>query len=128
MREKEMNKKYFKEFWIAMGSYMIILFGTTYLAKGMPESVMRTMIALTPIVPCVGLLWVVIRHFKRMDEYLRIWVLENLSIAGGVLTMFSITYGFLEGLDFPRASGFVYYSVYLLSWGVITCVRKFLER
>ncbi len=128
MREREMNRKYFAEFGLSMAAYIIVLVVAGYIAKGMPEGSLRTAIALTPLLPCFSLLWVIVRHFKRMDEYLRVWVLENLGIAGAVLAMFGVTYGFLEGLDLPKLTGFIYYAIYLGSWGIVTCIRKYLER
>jgi hypothetical protein len=128
MREKEMNRKYQFEFWLAMGAYVIVILGATSIAKDMSASPLRTMIALTPLIPCAAALWVIIRHFGRMDEYLRVWAMENLAIAGAIIAMFGITYGFLEGLDFPKLTGFVYYGIYMCSWGLVTCIRKYLER
>jgi hypothetical protein len=127
MHEKKINQTYRREFFGAVFIYMIVLFSITWMAKGMPDGPLLTMLALVPMLPALGMLWAIIRHFKRMDEYLRVWSLENVAIAGAVTATFSVTYGFLEGVGFPNLSMWVIWSIFMGGWGVITCGRKAME-
>ena len=74
------------------------------------------------------MLWAIIRHFGRMDEYLRIRSLEDVAIAGAVTASFSLTYGFMEGVGFPRLSMFVIWGVFMGGWGIVACVRKAMDK
>ena len=124
MREKQMNQTYFRELFGSIFIYVIVLFSSVWFAKNMPDGLLRTTLAITPMLPALGMLWAIIRHFGRMDEYLRIWALENVAIAGALTATFSITYGFLEGVGFPNLSMWVIWGVFMCGWGVIACARK----
>jgi hypothetical protein len=124
MREKQMNQTYNRELFGSLFIYVAVLFTSIWYAKGMPDGALRTALALTPMVPALGMLWAIIRHFGRMDEYLRIWNLENVAIAGAVTATFSITYGFLEGVGFPHLSMWVIWGVFMGGWGIVACARK----
>ncbi|MBR7746905.1 hypothetical protein [Undibacterium baiyunense] len=128
-KEKKDAKKYSSELGISIVLYTAVLFASIYIAKPMENGWLRTAIVLTPIFPALGAFWAIIRHFRRMDEYMRVWLLEALALAGGLTAVFSFSYGFLEGMGYPKLSGFVIYVVFMGSWGLITLVRKFiLER
>ncbi len=124
MREKQMNQTYQRELFGSIFVYVVVLFAITWMARGMPNGVVRTVLAMVPMLPALGMLWAIIRHFGRMDEYLRIWSLENVALAGAATATFSLTYGFLEGVGFPDLSMFVIWGVFMGSWGVVACVRK----
>jgi hypothetical protein len=124
MREKQMNQTYFRELFGSIFIYILVLFTSVWFAKGMPDGLLRTTLAIAPVLPALGMLWAIIRHFSRMDEYLRIRSLEDVAIAGAVTATFSLTYGFLEGVDFPRLSMFVIWGVFFGTWGIVACVRK----
>lgn len=126
-KDKADAKKYGNELGLSVLIYILVLFASIYFAKKMEDNVMRTLIVLTPMIPALGAFWAIIRHFKRMDEYLRIWLLEVVAIAGGITCFFSFSYGFLEGIGYPKLSGFVIYGIFMGSWLVITLTRKILQ-
>ena len=61
MREKQMNQTYFREMFVSLFIYVIVLFSITWYAKDMPDSVLRTTLALIPMLPALGMLWAIIR-------------------------------------------------------------------
>jgi hypothetical protein len=128
MHEKIMNKTYLRELFSAVFIYVIVLFGITWIARDMPAGPLQTTLAVVPMLPALGMLWAIVRHFRRMDDYLRVWSLENIAIAGAVTATFSLTYGFLEGVGFPRLSMFVIWGVFMGGWGLFACARKAMER
>ena len=128
MHEKQMNQTYNRELFGSLFIYIIVLFTSIWFARGMPDGLLRTTLAITPMLPALGMLWAIIRHFGRMDEYLRILKLENVAIAGALTATFSITYGFLEGVNFPRLSMWVIWGVFMGGWGVVACTRKAMDK
>lgn len=128
-KEKKDAKTYLNELGLSILIYMMVLVGSITIAKPMENGWLRTLIVLTPTIPAFGAFWAIIRHFRRMDEYMRVWILEIIALAGGITAFFSFSYGFLEGLGYPKLSGFIIYVIFMGSWGLITLVRKFiLER
>lgn len=128
MREKQMYQTYKRELFGSILIYMIVLFTSVWFAEGMPDGLLRTTLALTPLLPALGMLWAIIRHFGRMDEYLRVWSLENVAIAGAATATFSLTYGFMEGVGFPRLSMFVIWCLFFATWGIVACARKAMDK
>lgn len=127
MRENQVNQKYLLELFGFLFIY-VVMNGITWYAKDMPDSTMRTALALLPMLPALGMLWAIVRHFQRMDEYLRIWSLENLAIAGAMTWVFSLTYGFMEGVGYPLLSMWVVWSIFMGGYGLVACTRKFLGK
>lgn len=122
------NRTYRKELSLSVIAYMIVLFGSIYIAKPMPDGIFKSLVAMTPIIPGSFTLWAIIRHMNRFDEFMRVYLLEIIATAGGVTAFISFTYGFAEGIGFPRLSGFVYYAIFMIAWLIILMLRKLKER
>jgi hypothetical protein len=127
-KDKALAKSYGMELGLSLLIYIIVLLSSIYFAKSMPDGVLRTLTVLTPCIPALAALWAIVRNFRRLDDYLRVWVLEILAISGAITTVFSFSYGFLEGIGYPKLSGFITYAIFMGSWGAITCLRKIMER
>jgi uncharacterized protein (DUF697 family) len=123
MLEREAKKKYRIELGGAMLLYMAVLFGSITLAKSMPEGLARTLLLLSPGIPVMLAVWAIARHFRRMDEFVRLRSLEGLAIAAAVTAGLTFTYGFLESAGFPKLSMFWVWSVMGGTWAVVTWVR-----
>jgi hypothetical protein len=128
MKEREGNRKYRLELFSSMAAYMVVLFGSIYLGKNMEHGVARTLLLVSPIVPLMLAIWAIARHFRRMDEFLRLRSLEGLAVAAAVTAALSLTYGFLESAGFPKVSAFWVWGVMGLVWGAHTCLRSVLSR
>ena len=123
MLERDANRKYRVEFGAAMVTYLAVLFGSVFIAKYMTPGVLRTALLLSPVIPVLLATWAVARHFRRMDEFVRLRSLESIAIAAAVTAGLSLTYGFLESAGFPKLSMFWVWPVMGLVWGVHACVR-----
>lgn len=124
MLERHARRQYLVELGTSMILYCAILFGSLYLAKPMAEGALRTLLLLTPVIPIGLAIWAIARQFRRMDEFLRLKMLEGLAIAAAVTAGLSLTYGFLEGAGFPRLSMFWVWPVMASVWGGFQCVRR----
>jgi hypothetical protein len=123
MHQKKIIGTYVRELFGSILIYLIVLFASVWLAKDMQPGLLRTAIAICPMIPVLGSVWAVVRHFRRMDEYVRLWSLENMAIAGAVTAVSSLTYGFMEGIGFPKLSMFVVWGVFMGGWGLLSCIR-----
>ena len=77
----------------------------------------RTLLLISPAIPVMLAVWAIARHFRRMDEFVRLRSLEGLAIAAAVTAGLSLTYGFLESAGFPKLSMFWVWGVMGLVWG-----------
>jgi hypothetical protein len=128
MKEREASRKYLVEFGAAMGLYVLVQFGSTFIAKSMEPGIARTLLLLTPIVPILLTVWAIARQFRRMDEFVRMRGLESIAIAAAVTAGLSLTYGFLESAGFPKLSMFWVWPVMGLVWGAHSCLRCVFSR
>jgi hypothetical protein len=127
-KELANGKRYFAELMSSIIVYTLVLIGSIYLAKNMEAGLSRTLLVLTPTLPAFAALWAIVRAFRRMDEYMRVWLLEILAISGAITAFFSFSYGFLEGIGYPKLSGFITYAIFMGSWLALSFIRKFMER
>jgi hypothetical protein len=128
MKEREANSKYRMELFSSMLLYVAVLLGSISLSKEMEPGTARTLLLVTPMVPLMLAVWAIARHFRRMDEFMRLRALESLAIAAGVTAGLSLTYGFLESAGFPKLSMFWVWTVMGATWGLYACLRRVLAR
>jgi hypothetical protein len=128
MKEREANQKYRIELFSTMLAYAVVLIGSVTLAKPMESGVTRTLLLVSPIVPLLLAVWAIARHFRRMDEFVRMRSLESLAVAAAITAGLSLTYGFLESAGFPKLSMFWVWGVMGLVWGAHACLRCVLTR
>ncbi len=128
MLEREANRKYRLELGAAMLAYMAVLFGSIYLGKPMEPGAMRTLLLMSPAIPLALAIWAIVRHFGRMDEFMRLRSLESFAIAGAVTAGVTFTYGFLEGAGFPKLSMFWVWGLMGLTWGLVAGLRCLVAR
>jgi hypothetical protein len=98
------NIRYFLEYVIAASVYLASAAVCVPLAR---ESANRSTRVLLLLGPCFGILLMsaaVIRHFLRVDEYLRRTATEYFAIGGSLMLICSLAYGFFERAGFPRLS------------------------
>lgn len=123
MLEREANRRYRLELGATMLAYVAVVFGSIYIAREMTPGALRTALLITPVIPVLLATWAIARHFRRMDEFVRLRSLESIAIAAAVTAGLSLTYGFLETAGFPKLSMFWVWSVMGLVWGVHACAR-----
>jgi len=128
MREKDANRRYRLELGAAMLLYIGVLFGSLTIGRSMPEGLGRTLLLLSPAIPVMLAVWAIARHFRRMDEFIRLRSLESLAIAAAVTAGLTFTYGFLEEAGFPKLSMFWVWGVMGGTWALVTWTRCLVSR
>lgn len=126
--QQRINRAYLMELGGALAVYMVLLFAAIRFGRPMPEGAARSLVLVSPMVGFVLMLWTIGRHFNRIDEYMRLRLLENIAIAAGITAGLTFTYGFLETAGLPRISMFTVWVVLCGSTGVVQLLRKVLNR
>jgi len=120
--------RYYAEMSAAFLFYALVLTVSIDVGRSMKESFPRTLIFVSPMVPFLLMLAVIIRMFRRIDEYLRLQTLENIAIAAAVTSGGTFTYGFLENAGFPKLSMFNVMPMLFGTWAVLSIIRMFSNR
>lgn len=99
--EKRWGRRYIVEF----GGVLVLLLlarRLTWLAlPHVDDERLRVIVALIPVAPLLLVAAVVVRHIRRVDEFLRAQILEAMAVAGGATTCAALSYTFLERTGFP---------------------------
>jgi hypothetical protein len=89
-------RRYMLELAGAMVLYAVILIPVVRWINLNPESDLRWVVGLLPLVPTVLAAWTVLRFFERMDELGRRQLTETLAFAFATSALLVLTLGFLE--------------------------------
>ncbi|GAB3376549.1 hypothetical protein [Massilia agri] len=128
MHEKRVGKAYLRELVSSIALYMVLLVAAIRWGRPMEEGALRTLVLLSPMIGFFAALWVIARHFGRIDEYQRMRMLENVALAAALTAGLTFSYGFLETAGYPRLSMFTVWCVLCGSVGVVGILRKLLDR
>jgi hypothetical protein len=128
MHEKRVGKAYMRELVASIVLYTVLLMAAIRWGRPMPEGLLRTLVLLSPMIGFFAALWVIARHFGRIDEYQRVRMLENVALASAVTAGLTFTYGFLETAGYPKLSMFTVWIVLCGSVGLVGILRKLLDK
>ncbi|KFI07713.1 hypothetical protein JN27_09120 [Massilia sp. BSC265] len=128
MHEKRVGKAYMRELMGSLALYMVLLFAAIRWGRPMEEGVARTLVLLSPMIGFGLALWAIARHFGRIDEYVRMRLLETIALAAAITAGLTFSYGFLETAGYPKLSMFTVWCVLCGSVVVVQLARKLLDR
>ena len=126
--EKRVARMYFRELIAALVLYTVLLMAAIHFGRPMAPGVLRTAVLLSPMIGFGAAIWAIVRQIQRVDEYVRMRLLENVSLAAAVTAGLTFSYGFLETAGFPKLSMFTVWCVLCLSVGAVQLVRKLIDR
>ena len=107
----------------AMAAYVVVLLIAMPMVSALPEgSFWRAPLALAPVVPLLFVLLAFVGYLRRMDELQRMIQLEALGFGFGATVLFTIGYGFLEGVGFPNLELYWVGTAMILLWGAASAV------
>jgi hypothetical protein len=122
------SKRYFKELGATLAAYGVVLVGSIELLTHADVArPWRDLIALSPMIPAAAMAWIILRELRRMDELQRRIQLEALGFSFAGTAILTFSYGFLEGLGYPRLSMFTVWPVLAVLWvvGLVLARRRY---
>jgi hypothetical protein len=128
MHERKILFRYFAELMAGFLFYALVLVISIDVGRPMPKGLGRTLLLVSPMLPFLLIVWVVVRYIRRLDEYQRRLQLESIAIAAGVTAGWTFTYGFLENAGFPLLSMFHVWPVMGFAWAIAVIVRNTMGR
>jgi hypothetical protein len=127
MSQRSAARAYTREFGLAMAAYVIVVFVSIKLVSGLDQPI-RTLVALTPLVPATFALFAYLRFLSRMDELGRRIQLEALAFGFGATGMLTFAYGFLENAGYPQLSYIWVFPLMLMLWGIGGAIASYRYR
>jgi hypothetical protein len=127
MSQRSAARAYTRELGLAMAAYLIVVLISIKLVSGLDQPV-KTLVALTPLVPAALALYAYLRFLSRMDELGRRIQLEALAFGFGAAGMLTFAYGFLENAGFPQLSYIWVFPLMIALWGIGGAVASYRYR
>ena len=128
MREQQMAWRYLAELFGTLTVYAVLLVSAIRFGRPMAPGTLRLLVLLSPMIGFGLMIWVLVRHFSRVDEYIRRLFLENTAIAAAVTAAGTFTYGFMETAGYPRLSMFSVWMLMGSAWAATAILRKLFDR
>jgi hypothetical protein len=119
MNQKEVMKRYYKEFWISIGAYTVVLIGSISLLVNFdfPKAI-QIILALAPVVPILFVIMAITRALRDSDE-LQQKIQYNAIMFSAVATgLITFSYGLLENVGFPPFPTIWVLPLMFMFWGV----------
>ena len=126
--EKRVAKMYFRELFASLALYTVLLVAAITLGRPMAPGVLRTAFLLSPMIGFGAAIWAIVRQIQRVDEYVRMRLLENVSLGAAITAGLTFSYGFLETAGFPKLSMFTVWCVLCLAVVAVQLMRKLIDR
>jgi hypothetical protein len=124
MHNQKITIRYLAELLGANLLFFLVEWLSTKIGMGMPNGIEKTCVLLSPILPVLLMIVVVVRCFHRIDEYLRLQMLENLALTTAVIFIGTFVYGSLETMGFPGVSMFSICPALGITFAIVSTVRR----
>lgn len=121
--EKKQIKKYNVEILGALAVYGVVLVIAMMYGKPMTPGAARTALLLSPMVGFALMIWAIWRMLQRVDEYVRMKLLESIALAAAVTVGVTFTYGFMEIAGYPLLSMFSVWPLFGSAYLVASLTR-----
>lgn len=102
---RAVEKRYLREFLPAMVAYTVVMLTVWPLVRTTDDRLMRTLIALAPVIPVLFAVRAIIRQILGSDEMMQRLHLEALAISAGIVAVVSLTGGFLAAAQVINLDG-----------------------
>lgn len=112
------GRAYVIEFGSAMLAYVVVLLVSVTLIQRDSQSPWRYALAVAPVVPAFFALLAFIRFLGRVDELQRRIQFEAIGLSFAATGILTFTYGFLEGVGFPKLSFIWILPLMVMLWGL----------
>ncbi len=127
MSQRTAARAYTCELGLAMAAYVIVVLVSIRLVGGLDQPI-KTLVALTPLIPATLALFTYLRFLSRMDELGRRIQLEALAFGFGAAGMLTFAYGFLENAGFPQLSYIWVFPTMIALWGIGGAIASYRYR
>tara|TARA_R110002012_G_scaffold234226_1_gene407770 strand:+ start:435 stop:800 length:366 start_codon:yes stop_codon:yes gene_type:complete len=117
-----MRYRYLLELSASLMAYLLVLIYSLTLLNN--QVAWPILVSLMPVVPALGVCWVIVRGVRRMDELQRKIHFEAMVIAFAAVALLTFSYGFLENVGFPKMTMFVVWPLMATFWVIGTIISS----
>lgn len=116
---REIQKRYFKEFGISMGFYVVLLIASIMVLTNFElPKIAQVAITLIPVIPTIFVVIAVMRALRDSDELQQKIQLQAVTFSAIVTGLITFSYGFLENVGFPHFPTLLIFPLMIALWGI----------
>lgn len=119
MNQNDIWKRYYKEFGVAMGFYIVTVIASIYVLNQfeLPQSA-QIVITLIPVLPTIFVVIAILRALRESDELQQKIQLQAVTFSAITTGLITFSYGFLENIGFPPFPTILVLPIMFFLWGV----------
>lgn len=118
MNQNQIMKRYYKEFFISMGTYVIALIASTLAIKNFDfPMAAQAIISLIPVIPIIFVIIAILRALRDSDELHQLIQLNAVTFSAIATGLLTFSYGFLENIGFPKFPTLWIFPIMFFFWG-----------
>jgi len=119
MKPAGVQKRYLREFVPSMGLYAVTLIASVSVLTrfDLPQWA-RVVIALAPVLPTLLVFISILRAIRDSDEFLQKVHLNAVVFSAILTALITFSYGFLEGVGFPKMPTMLVLPLMFMLWGI----------
>lgn len=116
----ESNKQYRRQMLIWAVTYCVVTYASVYTLKnaGIEHFGLRTLIALTPMLPLAWVGFIIMRFIRSLDELQQKMQLEAVVFSAVMTALLTGAYGFMEGVGYPKLDTIWILPMLMILWVV----------
>lgn len=119
MNQKQVMRRYLREFFFAMGMYVVALIASVTLLKNYEFArVWQIIISIAPTLPVVFVMIALMRLLRDSDEMQQRVNLLATAFSAVLTGLLTFSYGFLENIGFPKLPTFAVLPMLFVLWGI----------
>jgi len=121
-------RRYVIEMFIVMSVYVGLITGRPYLLSQTHQPLLEHAIEISPALPIWVVFFVVVRYYRRIDEFQQRQLLETLALCFGLAAAFLASYSFFEDAGAPHLSTVWVWPIMGVIWAVTGMFQRLRTR
>jgi len=119
MKQNEIMKRYYKEFGISMGIYVVAVITSTMVLSNFEfPRIAQIIITLIPVIPTIFVVLAIMRALRDSDELQQRIQLQAVTFSAITTGLITFSYGFLENVGFPPFPSIWILPIMFMLWGI----------
>ncbi len=119
MNQTQVLKRYYKEFFISMTFYVILLIASiTFIENFSLPQTIKIIVVLIPVIPIIFVIIAIMRALQDSDELQQKVQLNAITFSAITTGLITFSYGFLENIGFPSFPTIWILPIMFFLWGI----------
>jgi hypothetical protein len=119
MTQKQIMKRYIREFLLSIVAYALILIASILAIQNIEMAKpLQVIVTLAPVIPVAFVLVVILRLLRDSDELQQRVNMLAITFSAVLTGLLTFSYGFLENIGFPKLPTFAIFPMLFVLWGI----------